>query len=128
MVDIRIDSTEEGQLMTGNNGNADSVVNWIALVSRVIYPIKVLIIEAIRWIDRPMSATELELVFGETMSLSNISHHVTTLAELGILKQVRKRRVRGAWEKFYFFTDAVRCHVKASSGVRRGRPAGRPLI
>lgn len=82
-------------------------MDWDALVPRIIHPTKMLIIEAIQWINRPMSATELERVFDKTIDLSSISYHVTTLAKLRILRQVDEQKVRGATERFYFFTTIV---------------------
>jgi DNA-binding transcriptional ArsR family regulator len=82
---------------------------WGELLGVLVHPTKVLIIEALRWIDHPLSATEFERIFGEKsgLHLSNLSYHVSTLAKAGILRQVKKRRVRGAWERFYFFASAV---------------------
>lgn len=95
------------------DSNGDGTVDWNALVPRVVYPTKVLVIEAIRWIGRPMSASELAHVFGGAFSLPAISYHMKTLADLGVLTLDRKKRVRGAWEKFYFFTSAVSGHARA---------------
>lgn len=83
------------------------IVDWSALVPLIVNKRKVLIIEAIRWIGKPTSAVQLEKVFDKTIDLSSISYHVKSLAKLGILKQVWKRPVRGAVERFYFFTDTV---------------------
>jgi len=93
--------------------NGAGILDWSALAPRVLYPTKVLVIEAIRWIGRPVSAKELERAFDGAFSLSAISYHMKTLADLSILGLYRKRRVRGAWEKFYFFTPDVICDVDA---------------
>jgi DNA-binding transcriptional ArsR family regulator len=45
------------------------------------------------------SATELCQRF--ELPLSNVSYHVKVLVDLGVLKLVRTRRVRGAKERFY---------------------------
>jgi DNA-binding transcriptional regulator GbsR (MarR family) len=82
-------------------------LDWGALVSRLVYPTKVWIIEAMRWIDEPLSASELEEVFDGALSISAISYHVTTLAKVGVLKQTDKRRVRGAWKTLYYFSPTV---------------------
>jgi hypothetical protein len=86
----------------GNDG--EEVVDWSALVAQVIHPTKIQIIEAMRWIDEPMSAIKLETIFDKTISLSNISYHVESLKKLGVLRLVKKRPVRGATEPFYYFT------------------------
>jgi Helix-turn-helix domain len=88
-------------------GNGSSNLDWEALIPIVINPTKVQIIEAMRWIDLPMSATELERVLDKTIGLSSLSYHVKSLAKWGVLRPVRKRKVRGAKETFYFFTASI---------------------
>jgi DNA-binding transcriptional regulator GbsR (MarR family) len=83
------------------------VLDWSALVPLVVHRTKVQIIEAMCWVNRPLSATELEQIFDETMSLSSISYHVVTLKKWKVLKQVRARPVRGSTERFYFFRETV---------------------
>lgn len=78
--------------------------DWEALVPLVVHPVKVAIIEAIEWIDKPLSASDLTKVIGdEKIGLSHVSYHLKNLGEVGVLKVVRWRRVRGSIEKFYFF-------------------------
>jgi DNA-binding transcriptional ArsR family regulator len=91
-------------------------LDWSALVARLVHPTKVLVIEAMRWIDRPLSASELEKVFGdaEELSLSSISYHVRTLGELGVLTRIKEEQVRGGWKRIYVLSDKV-----------KARPAGR---
>jgi hypothetical protein len=83
-------------------------VGWCALIGPLIHPTKVLIIETLLWIDRPMSASEFEKVFGGAPNLGVTSYHLRSLASLGVLERVGKRRVRGAWEKFYFFAPPTK--------------------
>jgi DNA-binding transcriptional ArsR family regulator len=59
----------------------DEPLDWGALVPRIVHPTKVCIIEALRWIDRPLSASDLERVFVGELSESTISYHLRTLAE-----------------------------------------------
>jgi DNA-binding transcriptional ArsR family regulator len=80
---------------------ATALVDWVALVPYLIHPTKVLIIEAMLWINRPLSASELEKAFGGSLGVSTISYHVRTLASLGILERVAKVEVRGAWKRVY---------------------------
>jgi len=75
---------------------------WEDLVPLLVHPVKVECIEAIRWIGRPLSATELREVFKPEHELSLISYHLVSLAKLRILRKVKQRKVRGAIEKFYF--------------------------
>ena len=76
--------------------------DWAALVPVVFHPLKVAIIEALTWIGTPLSATDLTKVFDKRFAVPNLNYHLHELAKVGALKQVRKRRVRGAVEKFYF--------------------------
>jgi uncharacterized membrane protein YuzA (DUF378 family) len=78
--------------------------DWAALVPRLVHPLKVEIIEALLWIDQPLSSADLMKVFGtKHASLSLVAYHVKGLAKVGAIKVIRKRQVRGAQEKFYFF-------------------------
>jgi len=93
----------------GQNGhNGSDPLDWGALLSRSIHPTRLWIIEAMRVIDRPLSASELEDVFERKQSTSAISYHMTTLAKIGIVKQVEMQQVRGAWKRLYVFTAAVK--------------------
>lgn len=83
-------------------------LDWGALVARSVHPTRLWIIEAMLRIERPLSATELEGIFGgEKLGISSISYHLKVLVELGIVEEARERKVRGATERFYAFTDAV---------------------
>lgn len=83
-------------------GSEASPFDWEALVPRIVHPIKVAVIEALLWVDQPLSSSDLAKLFDrEDMPLSNISYHVRALAKMGVLKKVRERRVRGSIETFY---------------------------
>lgn len=84
------------------------VLDWGALVSRSVHTTRLWIIEAMLWIDRPLSASELQRVFGGKLSVSAISYHVTTLAKFGIVNGLEREQVRGAWKTRYVFAPAVR--------------------
>jgi hypothetical protein len=48
----------------GENGDRQiGHLYWSALAARVLHPAQVEIIEALRWIDRPLSATDLLRIF-----------------------------------------------------------------
>jgi hypothetical protein len=91
-----------------NGRDGGDPLDWGALLSRSIHPTRLWIIEAMRVIDRPLSASELEDVFEGKQSTSAISYHMTTLAKIGIVKQVEMQQVRGAWKRLYVFTAAVK--------------------
>jgi len=78
--------------------------DWEGLVPLVVHPMKVTIIEAILWIDQPLSASDLTKVIADPKTgISHISYHLNRLGRVGALKVVRRRQVRGSLEKFYFF-------------------------
>lgn len=82
--------------------------HWDALVPHVIHPVKVTIVEAMLWIDQPLSSTDLvKLMDDDEVYLSHVAYHVRKLAEAGALRPVRKRQVRGAIETFYFFVAGI---------------------
>jgi hypothetical protein len=75
---------------------------WGMLGARLLHPIQVQIIEAMLWIDRPMSASVLVMVFGEELRLSAVAYHVRRLSSLRALRTVDKRQpMRGSPEKLY---------------------------
>jgi hypothetical protein len=81
--------------------------DWGALVSLLVHPAKVAIIEALRWIGEPLSATELRNLFDDgDYYLSLISYHARTLADVSVIEVKRTRRVRGAEEKYYYFSGS----------------------
>lgn len=75
---------------------------WGALAARLLHPIQVQIIEAILWIDRPTSASELVKIFNEELRLSVVAYHARRLDSLRALRTVRTRTPpRGSPEKLY---------------------------
>jgi hypothetical protein len=74
---------------------------WEALAVRLLHPIQLQIIEAMRWIGQPLSASELVQIFSGEYSLATVAYHVRRLVALGALKLALQRPVRGTVEKFY---------------------------
>jgi hypothetical protein len=79
--------------------------DWLSLIPRIIHPIKVAIIEALLWVDQPLSASDLTKVFEQEFSLGLVAYHLKELDKVGVAKEVGHRHVRGAREKFYFFVS-----------------------
>lgn len=75
--------------------------HWEALVPLLVHPVKVTIIEAMTWIDRPLSATDLDRVLQGELGVSLLSYHLRKLAELGVIAPTRRETVRGATQTFY---------------------------
>ncbi len=80
--------------------------DWAGLVPHVVHPLKVVIVEAICCIGRPLSPAELHEVLDRQSSLSLIAYHVRKLARAGALVKSGHRQVRGARQTFYFLSDA----------------------
>ena len=89
-------------------GSEPPPYDWAVLVPRVVHPIRVAIIEAMRWSGQPLSATDMRRILeGEDFTVSQLSYHFNVLAErkVGVIEIVRRRRVRGSEEKFYYLRD-----------------------
>lgn len=91
----------EGRLSVNGVG---PVLDWTALVPLTVHPVQVAIIEALQWVEEPVSATELRDMFEEPKGhyLSLVSYHMGKLVELGAIEKISHRPVRGARETFYF--------------------------
>lgn len=80
--------------------------DWNALVPYVIHPLKVAIVEALVWIEQPLSAPDFRKLFNERFSTGVISYHLVELAKTGTLEMTKKQRGVGAPGKFYFLRPA----------------------
>jgi hypothetical protein len=76
--------------------------DWDALIPHEIHPLKIAIIEALVWIELPLSAVDLGQMFNEPVNPATISYHLGKLAKAGALEVTRNQRGRGAPEKSYF--------------------------
>jgi len=82
----------------------DEAFDWAALVPHIVHPLKVAIVEAMWWLGEPLSASDLTKVIDDKkFGLSHLSYHMVSLADAGAIEVVKRRRVRGSIEKFYFF-------------------------
>ena len=83
-------------------GSGAATVDWDGLLVRLLHPAQFQIIEAMHWIDQPVSASMLVHVFGrDPKNLSALSYHLRQLGELKIIRLSSVRRVRGAKERLY---------------------------
>jgi len=74
---------------------------WNSLIQLSVHPAKVAIIEAMLWIEVPLSPKELDRIFDEQFGVSLVSYHMRTLADAGVVERVRQQAVRGAVQSFY---------------------------
>lgn len=88
--------------MPESNGRPDGDDFWDALADRALHPVRVEIIEALRWIDRPVATPDLLLVFDAKHIGLRVEHHLRQLTRLGVVEQgdedglIRSYRLAGA--------------------------------
>ncbi len=81
--------------------------DWTALIDAQVHPIKVAVVEVLRWIGGPLSARELWLIGVSDPVYGNVAYHVKCLVDDGLLIQTAKAPARGSVEKFYVLTPAA---------------------
>jgi hypothetical protein len=78
------------------------LVDWAALAPHIVHPTRESIVEAIRRIDMPLSAPDLEGVFEDLeLRLAYIAHHVRALVGEEVLIEFGERSVGASIEKLY---------------------------
>jgi predicted MarR family transcription regulator len=75
--------------------------DWAVLVPQAIHPRRVEIIEAMRWLDNPLSSSDLVQVLDKKFTVNHLAYHVRELWKAGALEKTRTRQVRGAMETYY---------------------------
>lgn len=82
-----------------------ATVDWGGLLVALLHPTQCQIIEAMHWIDQPISASQLVHIFDRSpRDLSTMSYHLRRLFGLKIIKLNHVTRVRGATARFYKLT------------------------
>jgi hypothetical protein len=77
---------------------------WAALASRLLHPVKLVILEALLWVEEPMSATGLAAMLEDPDYYHGLlSYHVAEMAKTGVVVLAGSRTVRGAEELFFYF-------------------------
>lgn len=90
------------------NGGRRVLLDWGAFVPLAVHPTKVGIAEALRWIGRPLSASELKTIFCGKQSAGSIGHHLRQMVKWGALEPAGERiGTRGAPRQLYDFTGQV---------------------
>lgn len=82
----------------------DEPLDWGTLVPRTVHPIRVAALEAMRWIDEPFSAVDLDRMHEDPPGVPAIAYHLRALAfDLPVLRLYSEETIRGAHRKLYFF-------------------------
>lgn len=85
-------------------GEEQAAYVWRVCVPRLIPALKVTIIEALLFMEQPLSATQLVALLDRSdCYLSLLSYHLGTLREARVIELIESRSVRGAKEHFYYF-------------------------
>jgi len=74
---------------------------WDRLVPHFVHPLKVVIIEAMSWVEEPISPRDLDMLLEEEFGVSLVAYHVRGLVYIGAVEKVGQRAVRGALQSFY---------------------------
>lgn len=88
--------------------------DWGALVPRIVHPLKLAIVEAFLWIDEPLSASCLFKSL-DIHSLGLFDYHLGQLAKWGVVRQRRRKQVRGATQTFFVLADPYLIRPKGIS-------------
>jgi ABC-type transport system involved in cytochrome bd biosynthesis fused ATPase/permease subunit len=86
-------------------GPEEQQIDWLAVASAFVHPLKLAILEEMARSSEPESAVALTRTFAERKQrqwyLTLVSHHLKALEKAGLTVPVKKRQVRGATETFY---------------------------
>ena len=92
----------------GSDGGAgDEAFRWDVLVSRLLHPVQLAMIEALLWIGLPLSPSDLSQMYGGEFSNSHTGYHVQVLARLEVVELVGTEQVRGVTRHLYFLSPSV---------------------
>lgn len=58
----------------------DEPLDWDVLAPRTVHPIRVAAVEAMRWIDEPFSAVDLDRMHDDPPGVEAIAYHMRVLA------------------------------------------------
>lgn len=74
-----------------NHGVEPPRYDWMRVIPTLIHPVKIGIIEALRRIDEPLSATDITAMFGGGVETSQVSYHMGMLAAAQVVVKVSER-------------------------------------
>lgn len=74
---------------------------WASLVARVLHPAQVQIIEALLWIDQPLSPADLARIFDEKPGWQVLVHQLRGLTRLDVIALAETPTKRNAMDITY---------------------------
>jgi hypothetical protein len=83
------------------NGHVGDPGFWGEMAGKLMHPTQILIVEAIWWIEEPLSPTLLQSIYEDRVDLASFSYHCRRLESLEVLEQVGEIPVRGVSEKLF---------------------------
>src|SRR6185295_9679697 len=90
----------------GMTEDGGQTLDWGGLAPLVIHQTKLLILEAMLWVDEPLSAVDIVAMCNGTIGTSSISYHLKSLdGDLSVVRLYDEKQIRGAWKKNYYFRD-----------------------
>lgn len=96
------------EVRSGSKGGAgDGLFRWDMLVSRVLHPIQLSMVEALIWIDLPISPSDLSQMYSGEFTNSHTGYHVKVLADYGIIELADTEQVRGVTRHLYVLTPEL---------------------
>jgi hypothetical protein len=82
-------------------GPGDERFPWASLVSRVLHPIQVLVVEALAWVGDPLAPSDIARFSNGKYNPSIVGYHVRALEKLGVVELLDTEPVRGATRHNY---------------------------
>jgi Helix-turn-helix domain len=67
---------------------------WLDLPEAALHPVRVQLVEALRWIEEPLSAAALISVCDGTLRRPEVVHHLRRLEALNIVEPAEKQTAR----------------------------------
>ena len=82
-------------------GAGDGPFPWDMLVSRVLHPIQVVILESLVWIGVPLSPVDVANMCQGHYALALVGYHAKALADRGVIELIDTEPVRGTVRHLY---------------------------
>jgi hypothetical protein len=93
---------------SGKGEAGDESIRWNELVSRLLHPVQLSMVEALLWIELPISPADLSRMYGGVYSSRHTAYHVQVLMDHGVLEMVDTEPVRGATRHLYVLSPGLR--------------------